>query len=85
MSKFGRDHLGNIPVKLFQNPSTSKAAAVFKVFFLLFLVLVAILFNRAKRFEQLHGPSMFAVKAKIMECSINSPSLSLLMKHLVIG
>ena len=28
---------------------------------------------------------MFAVKVKIMECSINSPALSLLMKHLVIG
>ena len=28
---------------------------------------------------------MFAVKAKIMECSINSPALSLLMKHIVIG
>ena len=28
---------------------------------------------------------MFAVKAKIIECSINSPALSLLMKHLVIG
>ena len=26
-------------------------------------------------FSQLHGPSMFAVKAKIMECSINSPAL----------
>ena len=33
----------------------------------------------------LHGPSVFAVKAKIMECSINSPALSLLMKYLVIG
>ena len=33
----------------------------------------------------LHGPSMFAVETKIMECSINSPTLSLLMKHLVIG
>ena len=33
----------------------------------------------------LHGPSMFAVKVKIMECSINSPALSLLMKQLVIG
>ena len=28
---------------------------------------------------------MFAVKAKIMECSIKNPALSLLMKHLVIG
>ena len=28
---------------------------------------------------------MFAIKAKIIECSINSPALSLLMKHLVIG
>ena len=35
--------------------------------------------------QLLHGPSMFAVKVKIMECSINSPALSLLMKHLVIG
>ena len=33
----------------------------------------------------LHGPSMFAVMAKIYDCSINSPALSLLMKHLVIG
>ena len=33
----------------------------------------------------LHGPSMLAVEAKIMECSINNPVLSLLMKHLVIG
>ena len=36
------------------------------------------------RIQQLHGPSMFAVK-EFMECSINSPALSLLMKHLVIG
>ena len=28
---------------------------------------------------------MFAVKAKFIECSINSPALSLLMKYLVIG
>ena len=28
---------------------------------------------------------MFTVKAKIMECSINSRALALLMKHLVIG
>ena len=28
---------------------------------------------------------MFAVRVKIMECSIQSPALSLLMKHLVIG
>ena len=28
---------------------------------------------------------MFAVMAKIYECSINSPALSLLMKHLVTG
>ena len=32
----------------------------------------------------LHGPSMFAVKAKIYGVSINSPALSLLLKHLVI-
>ena len=34
---------------------------------------------------QLHGPSMFALRQKFMECSINNPALSLLMKHLVIG
>ena len=28
---------------------------------------------------------MFAIKVKIMECFINSPALSLLMKHPVIG
>ena len=28
---------------------------------------------------------MFAVKAKIMECSINNPALSLLIRHLIIG
>ena len=33
----------------------------------------------------LHGPSMFAVKAKCMECSIINPALSLLMKNLAIG
>ena len=33
----------------------------------------------------LHGPSMFAVKAKIIECYIIKPAQSLLMKHLVIG
>ena len=33
----------------------------------------------------LHGPSMLAVRQKFMECSINNPALSLLMKHLVIG
>ena len=33
----------------------------------------------------LHGPSMFAVKAKFMGCSVNNPTLSLLMKHLIIG
>ena len=33
----------------------------------------------------LHGPSMFAVKAKIYGVSIINPVLSLLMKHLVIG
>ena len=35
--------------------------------------------------SQLHGPSMSAVKAKIMECPIINTALSLLMKHLVIG
>ena len=34
---------------------------------------------------QLHGPSMLAVNAKMYGCSIISPALSLLMKHLVIG
>ena len=34
---------------------------------------------------KLHGPSMFAVKAKIIECYIIKPAQSLLMKHLVIG
>ena len=33
----------------------------------------------------LHGPSMFAVKAKIYGVLYNHSSLSLLMKHLVIG
>ena len=33
----------------------------------------------------LHGPSVFAVRRKIMECSIIGPALSLLMKHLVIS
>ena len=33
----------------------------------------------------LHGPSMFAVKAKIYGVSIISPAQSLSMKHLVIG
>ena len=33
----------------------------------------------------LHGPSMFAIKVKFMECSIINPALSLVMKHLVIG
>ena len=34
----------------------------------------------------LHGPSMFSpLRQKFMECSIISPALSLLMKHLVIG
>ena len=33
----------------------------------------------------LHGPSMFAVEAKIYGVLYNSPALSLLMKHLVIG
>ena len=35
--------------------------------------------------SELHGPSMVAVKAKILECSLNNPALSLLIKHLVIG
>ena len=34
---------------------------------------------------KLLGLSMFAVKEKIIDCSINNPALSLLMKHLVIG
>ena len=33
----------------------------------------------------LHDPSMFAVKATFMMCSIINLALSLLMKHLVIG
>ena len=33
----------------------------------------------------LHGPLMFAAKAKIYTVLYNSPALSLLMKHLVIG
>ena len=33
----------------------------------------------------LHGPSMFAVKAKIYGVYIIKPAQSLLMKHLVIG
>ena len=54
--------------------------------------------NRVNQFSQLHGSSMFAVKAKIctarqcsplrrkfMKCSIIDPALSLLMKHFVIG
>ena len=35
--------------------------------------------------SKLHDPSMFAVKAKIIECYIIKPAQSLLMKHLVIG
>ena len=35
--------------------------------------------------SKLHGPSIIAVRRKFMECSINNPALSLLMKHLVIG
>ena len=34
--------------------------------------------------SKLHGPSMFAVKAKIIECYIIKRTQSLLMKHLVI-
>ena len=34
---------------------------------------------------KLHGPSMFAVKAKIYMCSIIQLALSILMKHLIIG
>ena len=33
----------------------------------------------------LHSPSIIAVKAKFMECSIINPALLLLMKHLIIG
>ena len=33
----------------------------------------------------MHSPSKFAVKAKFMDCSIINLTLSLLMKHLVIG
>ena len=35
--------------------------------------------------QQLNGPSMCAVKAKIYGSFIINPALSLLMKHLVIG
>ena len=35
--------------------------------------------------RELHGTSMFAVKAKIIECYIIKPAQSLLMKHLVIS
>ena len=34
---------------------------------------------------RLHGPSMFAIKAKVYGVCINNPALSLLMKHLLIG
>ena len=34
---------------------------------------------------KLHGPSMFAVKAKIIKCYIIKPAQPLLVKHLVIG
>ena len=34
---------------------------------------------------ELHGPSIFAVKAKIIECYIIKPAQSLLLKHIVIG
>ena len=37
------------------------------------------------KFLKLHSPSMFAVKAKIIECAIINPALSLLMKYLFIG
>ena len=43
------------------------------------------LITASARILILHGPSMFAVKAKIMECYIIKPAQSLLMKHLVIG
>ena len=35
--------------------------------------------------DLLHGPLMFAVKQKFMECTFFNPALSLSMKHLVIG
>ena len=44
-------HLRNIPVKLFQNLSTALAEEVIKSL-LLFIALVAILFNVAESFEQ---------------------------------
>ena len=44
-------HLRNIPVKLFQNLSTSLAEEVVKCFFL-FIALAAIMFNEAESFEQ---------------------------------
>ena len=45
-------HLGNIPVKLFQNLSTDLEAEVVESLFL-FIALTAILFNVAEPFEQL--------------------------------
>ena len=44
---------GNIPVKLCRNVSFDLRKEVVYCFFLLFLALVAILFNRAERLEQL--------------------------------
>ena len=44
-----------------------------------------ILFLVSHRNHRLHGPSMFAVKAKIYGMPYNQSSSILLMKHLVIG
>ena len=44
-----------------------------------------VLYLKSKTLESLHGLSMFAVRAKIIECYIIKPAQSLLMKHLVIG
>ena len=47
-------HPSNIPVKLFQNPSTcSGGQDIKKVFFYIFLALVAILFSKAERFDEI--------------------------------
>ena len=43
-------HLGNIPVKLFQNLSSDLAEVVKSIF--LFIAMAAILFNVAEFFEQ---------------------------------
>ena len=43
-------------------------------------------FDKSMRnLEILHSPSMFAVKAKFMECYIIKQAQSFSMKHLVIG